>query len=156
MAELLRTVADAGYPDAVSVLASGNVIVRSDRPVQTGLVEDAIHASHGFRSEVFVRSEKDVRSLVRANPFAEVEGKIEVVFLPRAPDAVAIEAVAKIATGPDLLRVLGREIFWWRPLPLEPAIPKETALRRAIGVDSTRRTLGTVERIIAKLDSTPG
>lgn len=152
MSDLLATVADAGYPEAVSVVASGNIIVSSDIFVDTDAVVAAIEANHGFTSEIFARLEHEVRVLPKINPFAGHPGKVEVVFLPESPSRSVIDKVAEIATGPDLLRVVGSEIFWHRPLPLQPSIPKETDLRKAIETASTRRTLATVERVIAKLD----
>jgi uncharacterized protein (DUF1697 family) len=155
MAELIDTVATVGYPKSESVVASGNLIVWSDSPVDTTAVTKAILDAHGFTTEIYMRSEDEVRRLPKRNPFSDLGGKVEVAFLPENPTPEAVAAVGEIATGPDLLRVVGTEIFWWRPVPLQPAIPKETALRRALGTTSTRRTLGTVARIIARLDSTP-
>lgn len=155
MTELINTVATAGYPRAESIVASGNLIVWSDRVVDTAALTEAILDTHGFTTEIYQRSESDVRKLPETNPYADLGGKVEVVFLPDAPTPEVVAAIGEIATGPDLLRVVGSEIFWWRPLPLQPALPKESALRRALSTTSTRRTLGTVERIIAKLDSTP-
>lgn len=155
MAELIDTVANAGYPQAESIVASGNLIVWSDGVVDTAALTEVILDTHGFTTEIYQRTETDVRKLPETNPYAELGGKVEIVFLPNSPTPEVIAAIGRIATGPDLLRVVGREIFWWRPIPLQPAIPKETTLRRALGTNSTRRTLGTVERIIAKLDSTP-
>ncbi len=154
MAQLLETVADAGYPEAVSVAASGNVIAWSDRFVDTDAIVDAIQQNHGFRTEVFARSEHEFRLLPLINPFADTEGKVEIVFLSSVPSRQTVKEIASIATGPDRLQVVGKEIFWWRPLPLEAPIPKETALRKVLGADSTRRTLGTVENVIRQLDST--
>lgn len=156
MVDLLETVSVAGYRDCVSVLASGNVIVSSSSPVDTDSVVDAIEKRHGFVTEVFMRSEDEVRRIVTHNPFPDSETKVEVVLLARQPDDATIEAIAAIASGPDSLHVIGTEIYWQRSQVdgrlVEP-FPKETDLRKVLGGDSTRRTIGTVERVVARLDS---
>ena len=48
MADLCATIGGAGYRDAVSVLASGNVIVQSEGPVDVLAIEDAIDSAREF------------------------------------------------------------------------------------------------------------
>lgn len=152
MVDLLATLEHAGYPAAETVLASGNVVVDSSTDIDTGAIVGAIMQRHGFPTEVFVRRKKDLEDLIEVCPFDASEGKIEVVFMHRALDTDAVGALRTIATGPDLLRPIGREIHWFRPFPLGESTPNERQLRTVIGGDSTRRTMGTVERIVAKME----
>jgi len=152
MADLLETFSDAGYPDAVSVLASGNVIVNSQDPVNSGSIERKIVDRHGFISEAFVRTQPEILDVIDDCPFTNEGAKVEVVFMQLPATMEVIESVGEIATGPDALEVIGREIFWRRPVPLGESIPKERHLKVAIGADSTRRTMATVERIAAKME----
>ncbi|MCB1246978.1 MAG: DUF1697 domain-containing protein, partial [Acidimicrobiia bacterium] len=118
-----------------------------------GRLEKLIADRHGFTTEVFVRSETEMEALPQVNPFDGAEGKVELVFLGADPTDEVVSGIGTIATGPDTLRVIGREIWWLRPVPIDQSIPKETDLRRVLGADSTRRTFGTVEKIIAVMEA---
>jgi uncharacterized protein (DUF1697 family) len=92
MARLLELCADAGFADARSYIASGNVILRSMAAEQT--VRDALqvrlHAYAGKPVGVLVRSAAEIAKLVADNPFPDQPGnRVMALFtddeLPKQP-----------------------------------------------------------------------
>jgi uncharacterized protein (DUF1697 family) len=152
MNDLRDTLAYAGFPDIETVRASGNAIVRSDTYPDRAHIEKVIEERHGFFSETFIRSEEELRAVVSKNPFLQAAGKVEVAFLQEEPTRAVIEDVLALPSGNDTLEIVNREIYWLRPLPLEESYPSERHLRAALGVDSTRRTMGTVELMLGAMD----
>jgi uncharacterized protein (DUF1697 family) len=131
MAALVATFARAGYPDASSVLASGNVIVASDDLVDGDLIVESVRLDHGFETEAFIRTQSELAKVVEVSPFDGAEAKIEVVFMHNPLSAGAKAALSDIAVGPDQLVAVGREIHWRRPLPLSELVPKERQSNRS-------------------------
>lgn len=152
MDDLRATLSYAGFPDTETVLASGNAIIRSDTPPDRSVIEAVIEERHGFYSETFIRSEQELRAVVAMNPFAGAPGKVDIAFLQEKPTQSVIDAVLALPSGDDKLKIVNREIYWLRPLPLGESYPNERHLKAALGVDSTRRTMGTIERMIAVMD----
>lgn len=136
MADLTTLLADNGYGRVRTILNSGNVIL--DAPEQdmrdlTAALEDLVEGRFGFRS-IMLRTLKQIRALVAADPFHEVAGidgaRFYATFLGEGtvlPDPDSLpeheqlnivrvtpsEICAAIlpaagATTPDLMAVLGR------------------------------------------------
>lgn len=155
MAELRETLADIGYADSRTILASGNVVISSQNVVDIAAVERAVEQRHGFHSEIFARSADEVVGLADAHPFIDRDGTTELAFLHAAPSRDQVAAIEAIATGRDDLVVVGRELWWFRPHPLEESFPKETAVRKILGY-TTRRGYRTIERIIRVIEELRG
>ncbi len=147
MADLRETLANVGYPNSRTILASGNVVIDSQKVVDIRAIEVAIEAEYGFHSEIFSRTAPEVASLAAANPFRDREGTIELAFLHTPPSRDVIRAVEALATGRDDLAIIDRELWWFRPHPLEESFPKETAVRKVLGT-TTRRGYRTIERVL--------
>jgi uncharacterized protein (DUF1697 family) len=113
MARLLELCADAGFPDARTYIASGNVIIRnaaSERAVRDAL-EARLHAHAGKPVGVLVRTAVEIAQLVTDNPFADKPGnRIMALFtdarLPQRPldGAVGIRN-EEVRLGPRALFV---------------------------------------------------
>jgi uncharacterized protein (DUF1697 family) len=147
MDALRQVVGSVGFPRVQSVLASGNLIIDSDRAVDAVTIETAIEVEFGFFSKAFVRTADEIADVLAKVPFSLNSGMAEIAFLEHAPPQEAASALMAAATGPDKVVIVDREIYWWRPLPLVPPYPKETTVRSVLRMQSTRRTLRTVQRI---------
>jgi uncharacterized protein (DUF1697 family) len=147
MDELRRAVASAELLQVQSFLASGNLIIDSETPIEASTIEAAIESRLGLSSMALLRTAGQVEEVLASVPLIHDPGLMEIAFLDTLPSASAVSALLAAARGPDRLSIIGRELYWWRPLPLVPPFPKETAVRRLLGMKSTRRTLRTVQRI---------
>ena len=142
-------VESAGNVKVQTFLASGNLIIDSPDPVRAPIIENVIRAELGFSSNAFVRTDQELLDVVANVPTENDSGMFEIAFLDHPPPEAAASALLDAATGRDRLTVIGSEIHWWRPLPLVPPYPKERTVRRLLDMESTRRTLRTVQRIVS-------
>ncbi len=117
MAALRDMFASLGIQNAQTLLASGNVVFQSDeadpgRLVET--IEPAIQATFGFESKIIMRTQAELNTTIKNNPFAQedVVGKwLLVTFLRSAPDSELIDAFNEWHTGVERVRFAGDEIF---------------------------------------------
>jgi uncharacterized protein (DUF1697 family) len=118
MADLKTALADAGFEDVRTVLASGNVVLKTsptdgatlERRLET-VLEDAL----GVTTDFMVRDADEWAATIAANPFpdaAEREpGRLIVLFLKTRPDLAKTEAYLATYAGPERVEFVGREAF---------------------------------------------
>lgn len=147
-----------GFEEVSTYRASGNVIFESDRRAEGELVaeiEEGLEEALGYAVPTFIRSASQLHGIAAFDPFdldrvAESDGKLQVSLLARKPTKAQREQVLELATDADPLVVVEREIYW---LPnggvLESALDLEAI--DAITGPCTRRTMGTMEGMAAKL-----
>jgi uncharacterized protein (DUF1697 family) len=157
--ELRRRFVEMGFEEVSTFRASGNVIFapskREAEPKLAARVEAELGERLGYEVPVFLRSDEEVAAVAAQEPFdpratEKSQGKLQVSFLKKKPSAAAGKKVLSMASDEDLLALEGRELYW---LPsgglLESALDLK-AIEKLLGAD-TRRTMGTVEQIAAKL-----
>lgn len=148
-----------GLKEVTTFRASGNVIFatpkRETEAKLAARVEAELDERLGYDVPVFLRSEREIAAIAAQAPFpaAKVKGskgKLQVSLLKKKPSAAARKKVLALAGDEDLLAVEGRELYW---LPsgglLESGLDLK-AIEKLLGAD-TRRTMGTIEQIAAKL-----
>lgn len=117
MPALRASLERAGFHDVVTYIQSGNVVLAStDRKsdVVARRVEAAIAADLGAEIDVVARSAKELSMVIDANPFARRGAdlsKVHVLFLDRAPDAAAVNALADPRFAPDECIAGSREVY---------------------------------------------
>lgn len=153
MADFKRVLAQVGYPDAQTVVATGNAVISAqsaDAKLETA-VEAGLESLLGGTTETFARDGGQMAAVVAGNPFQrmaqEDPSHLVVVFLKGEPAAAAIEALrAKIkgrevvAAGPDCL---------YATYPDGIGESKLTAamIERALGLRGTARNWNTVRKM---------
>ena len=154
--DLLAPLIDAGFADVAAFQAAGNVACRSsqDSTVDEREIERLLTDAYGFDTPVFVRTETQLRSIVKGCPFTDEQveattGKIQVTFL-RSPISPSESArVAAITPEEDIIEFRGSEWFW---LPMDGVSTSKLsvpAVERIVG-PMTMRTVGTIERLLKK------
>lgn len=73
MDELRKTLAGLGYPDAQTLIASGNVLLHSDKLPDVRELESGLEKHFGFHIGIIIRSVDDLRKLIESDPFNGVE-----------------------------------------------------------------------------------
>lgn len=170
--ELIAPFVGAGFEDVAAYQAAGNIVFRvvepgdRERGDRAASIADAtleatadsiapvLLAAYGFEAAVFVRSGTELRAVVDARPFttdelATSEGRVQVAFLGAEPDAATVSAVAEIVPADDRVVVSGTELFWLPRAGVGTSQLPVGRIEQLLG-PMTIRTLGTVERMLAK------
>jgi len=147
MADLRAVLSDAGYPDAATYIATGNVIFDRAVPPDVAEMEAFIEAGLGFFSRVFLRSAEEIDALLRVVPWTGEGDVVDVSFLGHVPGRQAAEALEATAQPPEQLIVVGREVLFLREGKGVGTAHKEPTTARLLGMETTRRGLATVRAI---------
>jgi uncharacterized protein (DUF1697 family) len=153
-----------GFADVATFRASGNVIFAIDdgekEAALTKRIEAGLGDALGYEVSVFLRSCAEVSAIAAEEPFeAKIvegsKGKLQVSLLAKKPSAAARKKVLALASDEDLLAVSGREVYWLPSGGLLESDLELKAIDAAVGLD-TRRTMGTIEQIAAKVEALSG
>jgi uncharacterized protein (DUF1697 family) len=150
MADFKRTLEAAGYPNAQTVVATGNAVIRAPAagPALEARIEKALAATLGQSTDVFTRDGAQLAAIVHANPFpkmaAEDPSHLVVVFLNGEPAAEAIEALRGKIKGPE--EVAAGPACLYASYPDDIGHSKLTAamIERALKLRGTARNWNTV------------
>ena len=118
MADLRKALARLGYPDAVTVLASGNAVIRAkaaDALLEAEL-EAGLREALGQPVDAFVRDGNQLAEIVARNPFPEMSktdpSHLVVGFAKGRPEPELVEALRgkivgreEVAAGPSCVYV---------------------------------------------------
>jgi uncharacterized protein (DUF1697 family) len=150
MLDLRDVYVGLGYADAVTYIATGNVIFESGSIPDIAQLESAFEAKFGFASEVFLRDEEEIVALLDRIPWRGTDGVVEVSFLEFSPHARAARELEATAVEPEALSVAGREVMFLRQGGGLPTAHKESTSMRILGMKMTRRGMSTVQKIFDK------
>jgi uncharacterized protein (DUF1697 family) len=155
--ELRARFAAMGFSGVATFRASGNVVfaagAESPRDVESR-IERGLVAALGYEVPTFIRSEREMRAIALAQPFAAERvtvsaGKLQVALLAASPTPQARADALLLAGDEDALAFGARELYW---LPsgsiLDSALDMKT-IGRLLG-PMTMRTKGTIEQLAAK------
>ena len=160
MVDLAAAFAAAGFGDAQTFQATGNVLFTAPRTARADLeahLEAALGTALGFEVPTYVRTADELRVVAAHQPFPPAEvaataGRVQVFFLRSPLSEAQREQVLAHATDTDRLAVEGRELYWLPRGNLADSRLKVAALARITG-PKTLRTKGAVDRFAAKLAS---
>lgn len=155
-AELKAAVESLGFTDVKTLLASGNVVFTApgkDAAALEAAIHDALAAATGLRSEIFVRSPKEIEAIVTANPFADVAknrpNQLVVVFHRAKVEHGPLDQLIERYEGPERIEAVDRELYIDYPegqgrSKLTPAMSKA---RPKLDPVNTARNWNTVLKI---------
>ena len=153
MPELRALLADAGFEDVQTYVASGNVVLSSGlSAVKLGAqCEKLIAKRFGFDVDVIVRTRDELAEVVRANPLADVADnpkRYQVSFCDGEPDAAAIEQIVAAAAPTEKLVAIGRELYAWHPDGVGRSKMWNKLAGSGLGVRATARNWTTVTTLL--------
>ena len=158
MAELRTALCARGFENVSTILASGNVLLRSTEPerVVAEQVGDTIEESFGLRIGVVVRSAAELMAIVGRNPFLTTgvdhdPATLHVAFLSEQPAAAAAATLDPDRSPPDAFAVDGRVVYLSYPNGAGRSRLTLDYLERRLGVDGTARNWRTAQRLAALL-----
>lgn len=144
-----------GFSDVQTYVQSGNVLFRTKDKDEAKLrdrIEAAIEKKFGFRPDVVLRTTVEMRTAVAKNPFAKRKNidsaSLLVTFLAEEPSADAKKRLTEIKTDPDLIYLIGRDLYIYFPEGLaRPKLPWMTVVK-ALKTTGTGRNWNSVEKLL--------
>lgn len=117
-ADLLAAAEAAGFSEAKTLLASGNLVFEAGDAKPHAIeqaLHDAVKSATGIASDVFVRNKAELEAAIEANPFADAaEDRPSYLVVSFAHEDLPIDLpdrVAAIHEGPERIAVAGRTLF---------------------------------------------
>lgn len=152
MAALREACQATGLQDVRSILATGNVVLRSALPEpDLHQMLNRVIAAHGLTNAVFLRRPADLKQVISANPFPAAAtarpDHLLVLFLSHPPKAT-MDGLPAGYDGPERLQLIGREAFIDYPETIGQSKLTPARLERHFGQPGTARNWNTIAKIL--------
>ncbi|HYM65077.1 MAG TPA: DUF1697 domain-containing protein [Candidatus Sulfotelmatobacter sp.] len=135
-AKLKEFFEDLGFTNVHAVISSGNVVFETDKKGDINLekfIEENLPIKLGFTRAVIIRSQNELKDLVKADHFKGVKdsptSKLNITFLKK---------------GGEVFTIINPEVKGTTKVMYD--------LEKQYGKDVTTRTLGTIEKILKKME----
>jgi uncharacterized protein (DUF1697 family) len=152
-----------GLRKVETLLQSGNAVFSTqarDRSALAARIEDAIEKSHGFQTDVILRSCAELREVLVRNPFAERPdidpAKLLITFLAGDPDPDGCVKVRALDIAPEEMHIHGREIYIYFPNGIARPKLSWSQIARPLKTPGTARNLTTVQKLLAIAERVEG
>jgi uncharacterized protein (DUF1697 family) len=155
MRDLRELGASLGLQDTRTLLQSGNLVFRSgESPVRLErLLEQAAESRLGLRTAFFVRTARELDSIVAGNPFpaeaARDPAHLLVVFLKAVPKAGAVASLQAAIRGREVVRARGRQAWIVYPDGIGRSRVTSALIEQKLGCAGTGRNWNTVLKLRA-------
>lgn len=130
---------DLGFNNVIPVISSGNVVFETDEKdskVLENVIEENLPIKLGFSRAVIIRSQNELQKLVDLDPFNGVKdsptSKLNITFLKK---------------GGEIFNIINPQVKGTTKVMSE--------LEKQNGKDITMRTLGTIQKILKKMEPPP-
>jgi uncharacterized protein (DUF1697 family) len=160
MPELRSVLAEAGFSDVRTYVASGNVVLssRSDPASVAAEAERLIAERFGFDVDVIVRTRDELAEVVACNPLGDVADdpkRYQVTFLEEEVSAEALGRIDLASFEPERLMSVGRELYSWHPEGIgRSKLWAKVASRGGVGARGTARNWNTVTTLLEMASET--
>jgi uncharacterized protein (DUF1697 family) len=149
MADLRALVEGLGCADVRTYVQSGNVVFSSDLGAADAAraIERAIQNELGHQVAVVIRTDRQMRGLVRNNPFARsknAQKSLYVTFLAEKPDRARVRELAGGSFEPERFEIAGEDVYLYFPNGYGRVKLNNALLERKLGVGATTRNWRTV------------
>lgn len=155
MADLRDLFAEAGAPDALTYLQTGNVVFRSEDGASVAARVEGALGRAGVQTRAILRRRADLATSVAANPFAATSDdptSVYIVFLALKPDPLAISRLEVPAGESAVLALLGQDAFVHAPAGYSRTKLTSMWLEHRLGVPATARNLRVAREVLALMD----
>lgn len=160
VAEQRAMAAEMGLGNPRTLLASGNLVVESDRDPDRleGEVEAAMEARFGLKVAAMVRTPEDWQALIAANPFADEAlaepSKALAMVMKAGIKAGAVKGCRALAEGGERVEAVGDVLYFWFPNGQGQSGIFKKATPRLLGM-GTGRNWNTVVKLGAMVGLSP-
>ena len=152
-ADLRAVFEELGFEGVATFRTSGNVVFEARRKPAAPSIEHGLAEVVGAEVPVFLRTDKELRSIAAHEPFPRKavdgsKGKLQVMLLDKKPAAKAQKEVLAHATDEDRLVFGARELYWLPAGGIRDSPLNMRVLEKLLG-STTTRTKGTIEQLAA-------
>lgn len=154
MSDLRDLLTKLGFLEVQTLLNTGNLVFKSKGRKEADLeqlLESEIVRRLDLRTDIFCRTAQEWPDIIAHNPFPEEAerdpGHLVVMFLKGAPAKSAVEAVRAAISGPELIRVEGRQAYITYPAGIGRSKLTNQLIERRLGVRGTGRNWNTVLKL---------
>jgi len=144
-----------GFKRVVTYIQSGNVIFETSAKNKSSiktLIEDAIEKKYKFHVPVEIRTNKEIRSIIKNSPFGDIDltedgTKVLVTFLDVKPAKERVSTVLSYVVSPEKLVVNGTEVYLYCPNGYGKSKLSNIFLESKLGVQATTRNWKSVHKL---------
>jgi len=153
MTDLKQIFEACGLESVQTYIQSGNVIFESDED-DTVVLENRIASQvenfTGFKTQLFVRTIREVQSIAKKSPFtAKADETVHVAFLKEKPDKKKQESLLSFRSDADDFAVKGREVYNLR-YEREKSIFSNNFIEKILKMPGTTRNMTVIKKIAEK------
>ena len=153
MADLRDVVTSLGHTGVSTYIQSGNVVLKSDRKDRPAMADEicaGIKATSGLSVLAVLRTPKELRASLAANPFEEAPDgpRVLITYLSAAPASDDIAQLDPDRFVPDQFVVIGSELYGMYPNGSGRSKMKLDYFEKRLHVHGTSRNLNTVAKLI--------
>lgn len=153
MADFKRVLAEVGYPDAQTVVATGNAVIAAE--AADARLEAAIEAGLGKllagTTEVFARDGAELAAVVAGNPFPQMAkddpSHLVVVFLRGEAGPAEVEALRGKIVGPEQVAAGPGCLYASYPDNIGESKLTAAVIERTLRLRGTARNWNTVRKM---------
>jgi uncharacterized protein (DUF1697 family) len=152
MADLKQMFDSFGLKNVQTYIQSGNVIFESEENAEAleKRIEPELEKASGFRIKLFVRTMRELQSLVSKSPFTATGEEIAyVAFLDQKPAKKQSQALLSFTSAADDFKVKGREIYILRR-DREKSVFSPNFIEKTLKLSTTTRNMTTLTKIVEK------
>lgn len=152
MADLKKMFEVAGLENVQTYIQSGNVIFESEEGTDSlaKQIERQLEKAAKYKIEVFVRTMREVKSIMKKSPFRAKDGEIVyVTFLNTKPGQQSQQALLNHKSDADDFAFKGREVYTLRR-DREKSVFSNNLLEKILKMPATSRNLTTITKIVEK------
>jgi uncharacterized protein (DUF1697 family) len=144
-----------GCCNVKTYVQSGNAVLESKSDSGTAVskkIEDGMQVHFGFRVPVLLRSVKELKEIVRANPFTKQksvdQSKLHVTFLSNAPEQSRLPGLDPLAAKTERFFVGNKEIYLYCPDGYGRTKLSNAVIEKKLSVTATTRNWRTVNALL--------
>lgn len=152
MADLQRMFEAAGLQNVQTYIQSGNVIFESEEKLEAlaKRIESQLEGTAGYKIHFFVRTMRELQSIVSKTPFNAKDGEmLYVAFLNQKPDHKHQQALLALKNEADDFAIQGREVYHLRR-DREKSVLAKTSIEKILELPATTRNMTTLQKIVDK------
>lgn len=156
MEQLRALIAELGFANVATFIASGNVIfdaASDDAGALEAQIERQLRQSLGYEVTTFIRTAAELAAIARYAPFPAADGAhgLYVSFLKAPLADAARRQLLALSSATDEFQAHGREFYWLCHTRLSDSpLFSGTLVAKTVGAPSTMRNITTVKKLAAK------
>lgn len=143
-----------GFTGVDTFIASGNLILDSqlaDDQKITKTIESCLKDKLGYQVSTFVRTAKDLSSIVNYQPFSDSgDANIYVAFLSSSPDEQVQDKLYANNSTDNHFHIKGREVYWLCWTRFSNSVFSGAQLEKTLEMTATIRNWTTLQKMVNK------